>query len=105
MVHVAAGQFGQALSLFEAVLQRRPGDATASTNAAVCRLYTHDVPGAIATLENCVRSNPAAAGDPAVLANLGALYDLAYDDSAKRKRTLRNVLSVYAPHLLDSPDE
>jgi tetratricopeptide (TPR) repeat protein len=105
LVHVAAGQYAPALGLFEEALAKRPGDVMAANNAAVCRLYAHDVIGAIKTLEACVRASPSAAGDAAVASNLTVLYDLAYDDAPRRKRVLRLVLATYAPHLLDSPEE
>jgi len=104
-LHLAAGRYQLALPLFERVLAARPSDAVAANNVAVCHLYNHNVPQAITTLESLVRTNPLLAGDAAVSGNLSALYDLAYDDSARRKKVLQGVLAVFAPQNVDTGDE
>eukprot|EP00698_Gefionella_okellyi_P019525 TRINITY_DN5990_c0_g1_i1.p1 TRINITY_DN5990_c0_g1~~TRINITY_DN5990_c0_g1_i1.p1 ORF type:complete len:418 (+),score=83.92 TRINITY_DN5990_c0_g1_i1:150-1403(+) len=104
-LHLAGGRYGMALPLFERVLSTRPGDAIAANNVAVCQLYTHNVPAAINSLEAAVRTNPLLAGDATVVGNLSALYDLAFDDSARRKKVLQGVLAVYAPQMVDANTE
>jgi GT2 family glycosyltransferase/2-polyprenyl-3-methyl-5-hydroxy-6-metoxy-1,4-benzoquinol methylase len=42
LAHFQAGEFEEALTLFEAVLQRRPGEPDAAYNAALCCLKTGD---------------------------------------------------------------
>ena len=40
---------------FDAILQRHPGDAVAANNAAVAKMYSVDLTGAVTALESCLQ--------------------------------------------------
>jgi len=82
---VACGVFEGAIAEYGAALDLTGGrHAVAANNRATCLLYRGRLAEAIAALEAFLRLEPAAHATPAVVANLGSLYQMVEGGDAAR---------------------
>ncbi|KAI8811591.1 hypothetical protein BJ742DRAFT_736529 [Cladochytrium replicatum] len=96
-LHMAEGEFEQAVSVLTELLTMDPQNAVAVNNLAVCQLYMGNVGQAISFLESIAIDMPTKAGicHP-LLFNLSTLFDLTDQSKERKKRLLLNVVVKHA---------
>eukprot|EP01119_Soliformovum_irregulare_P022310 TRINITY_DN7614_c0_g1_i1.p1 TRINITY_DN7614_c0_g1~~TRINITY_DN7614_c0_g1_i1.p1 ORF type:complete len:443 (-),score=102.42 TRINITY_DN7614_c0_g1_i1:39-1367(-) len=100
-ISLASDQFTTAIQHFQAVIEKNPKDLAATNNKAICLLYTCDLSGAIATLEDLIKKDPEESLHEVIVFNLCTLYDLKSDNNADKKKAVMSVAAKFAPDSFD----
>lgn len=91
LLHLANAQYGDAVSIFESLHGKFPGDAMVTQNLAVCYLYTGRIASARAQLTELVDTS---APFHSLVFNLSTVYELCTERNRDRKTMLAEKLAA-----------
>jgi|APGre2960657444_1045066.scaffolds.fasta_scaffold00047_19 tetratricopeptide (TPR) repeat protein len=92
----SAKDFDGARSAYGRALAASPGDPVCVNNAAVCALFSTQLPAAVELLERALKTHPRAMLHEPLIANLCSLYELSSADAAADKARLASWVAANA---------
>ncbi|EFA82241.1 hypothetical protein PPL_04664 [Heterostelium album PN500] len=101
LLAVASDQYPRAIECFESVLKLDPTNVAAANNKCISMLYTCDLSGAVATLEQLMQKEKEKSIDETLIFNICSLYELSSERSSEKKKAIMGDIARRAPDNFD----
>eukprot|EP01133_Synstelium_polycarpum_P007487 gene7487-8759_t len=98
---VATDQYPKAIEHFDKVLKLDPTNIAAANNKSISMLYTCDLSGAVATLEQLMQKEKDKSIDETLIFNICSLYELSSEKSNEKKKAMMADIAKRAPDHFD----